>query len=122
MIKCGCGNEIHPERYELGYKICLSCGENSAKRSQKLFIYMTASFYKTVYQRKFEELPRWKKLAIVEDSERNNWSGLLTEFIKTVIEEAEKEYANSRSTVSNTPVEYVTESGNKSKKTIKKKN
>ena len=35
MIKCGCGNEIHPERYELGYKICLSCGENSAKRSQK---------------------------------------------------------------------------------------
>jgi hypothetical protein len=83
---------------------------------------MTASFYKTVYQRKFEELPRWKKLAIVEDSERNNWSGLLTEFIKAVIEEAEKEYANSRSTVSNTPVEYVTESGNKSKKTIKKKN
>ena len=83
---------------------------------------MTASFYKTVYQRKFEELPRWKKLAIVEDSERNNWSGLLTEFIKVVIEEAEKEYANSRSTVSNTPVEYVTESGNKSKKTIKKKN
>jgi hypothetical protein len=83
---------------------------------------MTASFYKTVYQRKFEELPRWKKLAIVEDSERNNWSGLLTEFIKTVIEEAEKEYANSRSTVSNTPAEYVTESGNKSKKTIKKKN
>ncbi len=83
---------------------------------------MTASFYKTVYQRKFEELPRWKKLAIVEDSERNNWSGLLTEFIKAVIEEAEKEYANSRSTVSNNPVEYVTESGNKFKKTIKKKN
>jgi hypothetical protein len=83
---------------------------------------MTASFYKTVYQRKFEELPRWKKLAIVEDSERNNWSGLLTDFVKAVIEEAEKEYANSRSTVSNTPVEYVTESGNKSKKTIKKKN
>ena len=83
---------------------------------------MTASFYKTVYQRKFEELPRWKKLAIVEDSERNNWSGLLTEFIKAVIEEAEKEYANSRSTVSNTPVEYVKESEIKSKKTIKKKN
>ena len=82
---------------------------------------MTASFYKTVYQRKFEELPRWKKLAIVEDSERNNWSGLLTDFVKAVIEEAEKEYANSRSTVSNAPVEYVKESENKSKKTIKKK-
>jgi hypothetical protein len=35
MIHCGCGNEIHPERYELGYKICMSCGEQSAKRNQK---------------------------------------------------------------------------------------
>ena len=83
---------------------------------------MTASFYKTVYQRKFNELPRWKKLAIVGDSERNNWSGLLTEFIKAVIEEAEKEYANSKTTASNKPVEYVKESEIKSKKTIKKKN
>ena len=83
---------------------------------------MTASFYKTVYQRKFEELSRWKKLAIVEDSERNNWSGLLTEFIKAVIEEAEKEYANSKTTAANKPVEYVKESEIKSKKTIKKKN
>ena len=82
---------------------------------------MTASFYKTVYQRKFEELPRWKKMAIVEDSKRNNWSGLLTDFVKAVIEEAEKEYANSRSTVSNTPIEYVKDSETKSKKTIKKK-
>ena len=82
---------------------------------------MTASFYKTVYQRKFNELPRWKKLAIVEDSERNNWSGLLTDFVKAVIEEAEKEYANSKSTVTNVPVESVNESEIKSKKTIKKK-
>ena len=82
---------------------------------------MTASFYKTVYQRKFEELPRWKKLAIVEDSERNHWSGLLTDFVKAVIEEAEKEYANSKSTVSNVPVEYTKDSEIKSKKTIKKK-
>ena len=83
---------------------------------------MTASFYKTVYQRKFNELPRWKKLAIVEDSERNNWSGLLTEFIKAVIEEAEKDYANSKSTISNPPNKYVSESDNKSKKISKKKN
>jgi len=34
MIKCGCGNEIHPERYELGYKICLSCGDQSAARQK----------------------------------------------------------------------------------------
>jgi hypothetical protein len=69
---------------------------------------MTASFYKTVYQRKFNELPRWKKLAIVEDSERNNWSGLLTEFIKAVIEEAEKDYANSKSTVVSPSGQYET--------------
>ena len=82
---------------------------------------MTASFYKTVYQRKFNELPRWKKLAIVEDSERNNWSGLLTEFIKAVIEEAEKDYANSKSTTVSATGEYpiVTK---KSSDVSKKKN
>ena len=35
MIKCGCGNEIHPERHELGYKLCLPCGDKVAKKSQK---------------------------------------------------------------------------------------
>ena len=69
---------------------------------------MTASFYKTVYQRKFNELPRWKKLAIVEDSEKNNWSGLLTDFIKSVIEEAEKDFANSKSTVVSPSGQYET--------------
>lgn len=82
---------------------------------------MTASFYKTVYQRKFDELPRWKKMAIVEDSKRNNWSGLLTDFIKVVIEEAEKEYANSKTTETKPTTEYPAESEIKSKKTIKKK-
>jgi hypothetical protein len=82
---------------------------------------MTASFYKTVYQRKFEELPRWKKLAIVEDSERNNWSGILTDFVKAVIEEAEKEYANSKKSESIVPKEFIPELEIKSKKTIKKK-
>jgi len=82
---------------------------------------MTASFYKTVYQRKFDELPRWKKLAITEDSERNNWSGLLTDFIKAVIEEAEKEYANSKTTETKPTTGYPSESEIKSKKTIKKK-
>ena len=82
---------------------------------------MTASFYKTVYQRKFDEIPRWKKLAIVEDSERNNWSGLLTDFVKAVIEEAEKEYANSKKAETSHPTGYPAESEIKSKKTIKKK-
>jgi len=53
---------------------------------------MTPSFYKTVYQQKFNELPKWKQLAIVEDSEKNHWSGILTEFIKGVIEEADKSF------------------------------
>ena len=82
---------------------------------------MTASFYKTVYQRKFDELPRWKKLAIVEDSERNHWSGLLTDFVKAVIEEAEKEYANSKTSTDIVLKEIVTEGEIKPKKTIKKK-
>ena len=69
---------------------------------------MTASFYKTVYQRKFNEMPRWKQLAIVEDSTRNNWSGLLTEFVKAVIEEAEKDFTNSKSTVVSPSGQYET--------------
>ena len=35
MIKCGCGNEIHIERYQLGYKICLSCGDRVAEKNKK---------------------------------------------------------------------------------------
>ena len=82
---------------------------------------MTASFYKTVYQRKFNEMPRWKKLAIVEDSENNHWSGLLTDFIKAVIEEAEKEYANSVTKPINNEVKYVSSEEPELKKTVRKK-
>ena len=28
---CSCGNRISPARAELGYKVCLVCGEHSAK-------------------------------------------------------------------------------------------
>jgi hypothetical protein len=38
-IQCGCGKEIHPERYALGYKVCLTCGEQAA-RSRKPFGYV----------------------------------------------------------------------------------
>ena len=77
---------------------------------------MTALFYKTVYHRKFDELPMWKKHAIKEDSKKEQWSGILTEFIASVIEEAEKEYANSKSTTPNVPSEYVKNPKVKSKK------
>jgi hypothetical protein len=82
---------------------------------------MTASFYKTVYQRKFEELPNWKRLAIVEDSERNHWSGILTDFVKAVIEEAEKEYANSKSPKTVADPTFWETFESKPKKTSKKK-
>ena len=38
-FKCGCGNFIHPERAELGYKICLTCGEKAASK-KRLFGYL----------------------------------------------------------------------------------
>lgn len=31
---CGCGTEIHPDRYALGYKVCLKCGEKSASKNK----------------------------------------------------------------------------------------
>lgn len=31
MINCGCGNEIPQERFDLGYKICTTCGEKIAQ-------------------------------------------------------------------------------------------
>lgn len=37
---CGCGNPIHPERYALGFKICLACGEAAAQR-RKPFGYVS---------------------------------------------------------------------------------
>ena len=82
---------------------------------------MTSSFYKTVYQRKFEELPRWKRLAIVEDSERNHWSGILTDFVKAVIEEAEKEYANAKASKTVADTEFWETLESNPKKTSKKK-
>jgi len=57
---------------------------------------MTAKQYQDTYNRKFNELPKWKQLAIKEDSINNKWSGLLTDFVKGVIETAEKEYKEKK--------------------------
>lgn len=32
MKICVCGDEINPERYRLGYRTCLVCGEAEAKQ------------------------------------------------------------------------------------------
>lgn len=36
MYKCSCGNVIHSERFFLGYKICINCGEKSAQRKRPM--------------------------------------------------------------------------------------
>jgi len=53
---------------------------------------MTSTQYKETYNKLLTELPKWKQIAVNEDSERNNWSGILTEFVQSVILTAEKEY------------------------------
>jgi len=71
---------------------------------------MTSKQYKDTYNRKFNELPKWKQLAIKEDSQNNKWSGLLTDFIKGVIETAEKEYiepAKTKNTEQNALSQFV---------------
>ena len=34
MNKCGCGNLIPNERYDLGFKICLTCGDKIAHKKK----------------------------------------------------------------------------------------
>ena len=48
--------------------------------------------YKTAYNNVLNQMPKWKQSAVKEDSERNNMSGILTEFLAKVIETAEKEF------------------------------
>ena len=55
---------------------------------------MNSLHYKNAYNNILSQMPKWKQLAIKEDSQRNNMSGILTEFIAKVIEIAEKEYEN----------------------------
>lgn len=55
---------------------------------------MKSLHYKNAYNNIFNQMSRWKQLAIKEDSERNNMSGLLTDFIAKVIETAEKDFEN----------------------------
>lgn len=36
MCECRvCGDEIHPKRYALGYRVCLWCGEEQAKADRQ---------------------------------------------------------------------------------------
>ena len=53
---------------------------------------MMAKHYKQAYKNLFARLPKWKQHAVVEDSKNNHWSGVLIEFIQSVIYTAENEY------------------------------
>ena len=33
-MKCGCGNEIPQERLDLGFKVCVICGEKIANKNR----------------------------------------------------------------------------------------
>lgn len=56
--------------------------------------------YKKIYDEEFNKLPRWKQVAVNEDIANKKSSGLTDDFIKLVIEKAEKYYEqNANSTV-----------------------
>lgn len=84
---------------------------------------MTSTQYKETYNKLLNELPKWKQIAVKEDSERNNWSGILTEFVQTVILTAEKEYDAKQFIFTDEPSSpYKVEEPAKPKKVKNKKN
>jgi hypothetical protein len=46
--ECGCGGTIAPERYKLGYQVCLECGDWVAKQRKHTIIPMHKSNYTVV--------------------------------------------------------------------------
>ena len=84
---------------------------------------MTSNQYKETYDRLFNLLPKWKQFAVKEDSIKNHWSGILTEFVQNVIVTAEKEFDSKQfifTDESSTP--YNVEQPLKPKKVKNKKN
>lgn len=47
--KCGCGEEIEPERLALGIYICLECGEERANRRKQMLAQSTVPMHKGNY-------------------------------------------------------------------------
>lgn len=50
-IPCDCGEEIQVERYKLGYRVCLKCGEALAKKRKFTVAPMHKSNYVLVSNR-----------------------------------------------------------------------
>jgi len=58
-----------------------------------------SDIYKTIYDTEFEKLPKWKQNAIQEDLAHNKSTGMTTDFIKLVIEKAEKSFEENKNKV-----------------------
>lgn len=52
--------------------------------------------YKKIYNEEFNKLPRWKQVAVNDDLAHKKSSGLTDDFIKLVIERAEKYYEQNK--------------------------
>lgn len=55
--------------------------------------------YKTIYDTEFDKLPKWKQNAIQEDLANNKNTGMTSDFIKLVIEKAEKYFDENKNKV-----------------------
>ena len=65
--------------------------KNVKKKENKTEIKQESNRYQMAYNRLFEAYPPWKRYAIEEDLKNKSDTGLLEEFIKNVIENAENE-------------------------------
>lgn len=79
---------------------------------------MTKSRYQEAYNKIYKELPKWKQNAVIEDSAKSHWSGILTDFIQKVVELAENETLFNKEVTHNTE---NSEQKSKKKKTKVKK-
>ena len=49
MFSCSaCGDDVAPSRWELGYRVCLFCGEEQAKKTRHTVVPMSKSNYVVV--------------------------------------------------------------------------
>ena len=51
MIDCVCGERFSEARFALGYRVCLKCGENQAKKRKFTVVPMHKSNYIALFNR-----------------------------------------------------------------------
>lgn len=58
MHKCKCGSEIHPKRFELGYKTCTNCSTEERKAGIPIINHKTGNEIQIVDQKTATEFYR----------------------------------------------------------------